>query len=133
MDLDTLNNIYLTGLFEGSGDFDPNAGTSILSSNGILEVFVLKFNQTIGLPVLPLQQSLHISYYPNPTAEILYVDKGNNEQLHLRIIDNLGRQLVSKKTKEQTTSIRLNNWKAGMYYLVVDNDKQVVTKKIIKK
>ncbi len=47
---DGQNNIYLTGQFYGSGDFDPGAGTKILTTNGgDADIFVTKFNQAGAL------------------------------------------------------------------------------------
>ncbi len=39
---DKNNNVYITGGFYGTVDFDPNAGTNNLTSNGNVDVFVLK-------------------------------------------------------------------------------------------
>jgi Ca2+-binding RTX toxin-like protein len=42
--VDGLGNAYTTGRFLGSGDFDPGAGTSILTSAGSNDIFVSKLN-----------------------------------------------------------------------------------------
>ncbi|MCD6066742.1 MAG: hypothetical protein K0S33_1568 [Bacteroidetes bacterium] len=42
--LDDAGDIYLTGYFQGTVDFDPDAGVANLSSNGLLDVFVSKFS-----------------------------------------------------------------------------------------
>ncbi len=48
MELDASGNVYVTGWFQGTNtDFDPGAGTSLLTSAGGTDVYVLKLN-TLG-------------------------------------------------------------------------------------
>ena len=42
--VDSSGNIYTTGYFQDAADFDPGTGTSNLTSNGSLDVFVTKLN-----------------------------------------------------------------------------------------
>lgn len=42
--LDPLGNIYTTGLFENTGDFDPGTGVEILRSRGGQDVFIQKMS-----------------------------------------------------------------------------------------
>jgi hypothetical protein len=41
---DASNNIYITGYFDGSVDFDPGPGVTTLTSAGALDIFVSKFD-----------------------------------------------------------------------------------------
>lgn len=46
IDLDPLNNIYITGRFSGTSDFDPGTGVYNLTSAGNADVFVCKLNSS---------------------------------------------------------------------------------------
>ena len=50
--VDSSGNIYTTGVFNGTADFDPGAGTLNITSLGGEDVFVLKLN-SLGLAVVP--------------------------------------------------------------------------------
>lgn len=43
---DEFNNVYLTGVFKDSVDFNPNTGTHYLVSEGLFDVFVLKLDSS---------------------------------------------------------------------------------------
>lgn len=44
--IDAAGAIYVTGDFYNSGDFDPGAGSNLLTSNGSSDVYVAKFSST---------------------------------------------------------------------------------------
>lgn len=44
LDLDPANNIYSTGYFEGSCDFDPGFGNATLNSAGLYDIFMSKLD-----------------------------------------------------------------------------------------
>ena len=56
--VDSSGNVYTTGYFQGTVDFDPGAGTSNLTSAGLTDVFVLKLTSsgealTVALVYVP--------------------------------------------------------------------------------
>jgi hypothetical protein len=48
--VDTIGNIYTTGAYQDTADFDPGAGTANLTSTGLEDVFIVKLNP-LGSPL----------------------------------------------------------------------------------
>ncbi|MFT5645954.1 MAG: putative repeat protein (TIGR01451 family) [Aureispira sp.] len=88
---------------------------------------------SIILPIKEhVQDELQITFYPNPTNGIVYIDKMNNESLDFLVVDNLGRVLLSKKSADSITNLDLSNLPSGVYFITVSNGHKIATQKIIK-
>ncbi len=71
--LDTAKNIYITGIFFGTADFDPGPGVTNLTSNGNEDIFVCKYDQ--------FGNFIWASSFGGPTNEFcnsLKLDKAGN-------------------------------------------------------
>jgi hypothetical protein len=44
--LDTLGNIYVTGIFQGTADFNPGSGTNNLTASGTSDAFIVRLNSS---------------------------------------------------------------------------------------
>ena len=64
--LDSIGNIYTTGYFQGTADFDPGAGTTNLTSVGNYDIFVSKLDDA------PTFADVPFSYWASSYIERLY-------------------------------------------------------------
>lgn len=48
IEVDGSQNVYVTGWFEGTSDFDPGTGTHNITSNGLDDVYLMKLNSSGG-------------------------------------------------------------------------------------
>ena len=78
-----------------------------------------------------------LKIYPNPTRDYINVSfKNAKKDVNLKITDIQGRILINKNHKENNTTfdnkININSLSQGVYNLTINNDGQVISKKIIK-
>lgn len=133
IDLDKKGNIYTTGLFTGTVNFDPN-GTFNLTSYNVsdFDMYVQKLNQST---VTKLNQIDHhknsISLFPNPNNGTLHISLENTflDMVNLSIINNLGE--VISETNFNTSLLKLNTVElvSGIYFArIIKNNEQEIIK-----
>lgn len=49
VDVDVSGNIYVTGRFEGSVDFDPGGGVNVLTARGLNDFYIARYNSSLQL------------------------------------------------------------------------------------
>lgn len=109
-----LGQMYALATVQGTDKKVVQAGRSALltSSTGLKNYSVLKAR-----------------VYPNPTADFLQIDLVSANQARLLIYDITGRLLKSEEL-QQTSSIDLREFKAGIYQLVLNDNNNVLIQKI---
>lgn len=105
---------------------------TILASQGVQNAYEI-------LEVLnekdAITSNLKFTAYPNPTADMVYLNTENVDQsiLFYQLYSVLGQLLSNDKVTENTTSISMKNLPQGTYFLkVVQNNESIKTFKIIK-
>ncbi len=123
--VDEDNNIYATGSFNGTVDFDPNAGTTNLLSTGQQDGFILKLTQSTA-SVYDNSQ-IRSTIYPNPaTTQITLQSDENVESV---LIYNLQGELVQTSTQK---NISIENLQAGLYLMTIKTSTGISQVKFVK-
>jgi hypothetical protein len=131
--LDKDGNVYLTGHFYDTLDFDHSSALFNLYSKGQQDPFVLKLGT--GPSKIEKVESLNtdISLYPNPCngSFVLHIE-GKWENSELSIFNSQGVLVYQHNINSQKDSIVLPNQVPGLYFVRVQLlDKEVVNGKLV--
>lgn len=74
VEVDSLNNIILGGLFHNSIDFDPNIGTTIKTANGVENGYKLKLSQCYSTNYISTESCFN---YISPSGKYNWETSGN--------------------------------------------------------
>lgn len=127
---DANANVYTTGYFSGTADFDPGAATFNLTAAASKDIFMHKLGQT-GAGLNEVNNASVISVYPNPsTGKFKMVMNGLLNIGRVEIYTLSGNKIftdnfntISKK------EINLDHLPSGMYFMQVNIDgKKVINK-----
>lgn len=130
MFISNLGEVYTTGVFQGTCDFDPEAGTTNLISNGQQDVFVHKMSQQIA-NINKLNNEKTFSVYPNPTTNTLNIASQSTFS-KINILDVNGKLIKSKNSNK--TTINVADLISGFYIVVLldENNQAIARQKFIK-
>ena len=106
--IDAAGNVYTTGYFYGTVDFDPGAGVSNLTSAGQVDIFISKLS-LYDLSLSMSSTNEPISIYPNPTEGNLTIDFKNKPFSKIEIYS-----LAGQKVKEVTEYESIKNGKINL-------------------
>ncbi len=123
---DALGNLYISGYFTETADFDPGIGVVNLTSAGSRDIFISKLsNGTTGIAENSLNSDINI--YPNPTKNQINFSVETNVQL-----TNITGQFIIEKNN--ASMLDLSEQAAGLYFITLLDKKGKVIKrgKIVK-
>lgn len=130
--VDTSSNVYVSGYYQGIVDFDPSVGVFNLPS-AYVNAFTCKINSTTLSSVQYEIMNTSVHLYPNPTDGTFQLNTTENLiGATLQIHNVLGQMVLEQVLTENNPTIHFEANK-GMYLVkVVNNDKLLLTTKIIK-
>ncbi|MES2760804.1 MAG: T9SS type A sorting domain-containing protein [Bacteroidota bacterium] len=107
-----------------------NGSYAVIISNSSCSLTTSCYEMTtVGLQT---QQEREISVYPNPANDVLYFNNSKHQDLHIQLFDQQGKVIDSKITNELLSSFDISGLSAGIYFLKIYTNEQVITQKIIK-
>ena len=119
--LDAQQNIYLTGYFKGTADFNPGPASGNLQSGGEEDVFIAKFKAATTAVAEP--ESLAVRLYPIPATTTLQVSLPDaSAAFVVALYDQTGRLFRTQLGTGGSLTVDLSGFSAGMYYARVLSD-----------
>ena len=125
--------IYVTGSFDGTTDFDPGIGIFNLSPiGGHSNIFVLKLiNNSVGLDDVSLANNLFLS--PNPATNQLTIENAELKIELIEIYNTLGEKIFSQISNLRSQiSVDVSQLPLGIYFLKVKGGKEEYVAKFVK-
>jgi len=134
--VDDLENIYTTGFFKKTADFDPGESVfNMTTSNaGNGDVFISKLSQrTTAVSLWKNDKSVEMNVYPNPFAtqtSIVFSEVQRNTTI--RIVDVMGREIRSFQFSGDRLTVDKGNMKKGIYFIqAIDAATNISSQKLV--
>ncbi len=132
--INDASEIFLTGSFSRSVDFDPSSGSTNLISNGSRDIFVAKYNgDTLSSPEF-LSVDNQIILFPNPSSNVANLH--SSHAIRSATLFDLQGKLIYTKSGINDSSMQFNlkdNLKDGVYLIEIEfMDDSKTYKRLIK-
>lgn len=137
-DFTTLESVAVVPAFEEGKTIDLSAFTGTvrvafrLTSNdafiGIVDNVKILGN---ALSLNEVENNVSFGVYPNPANDFVTISDANGSEV--RILDMLGRTLITKSVKSSNETISIDNLNNGMYMIQIVKGGKASTQKLIKR
>lgn len=119
-------NIYLTGFFTGTADYDPGPNSEFVTPSplGYQEVFVLKLNRSPSTnTIFTIESDERINAYPNPTSRDLSVDLGSvYSKVEVSVYNSVGQHMYDLEAFDASSLELSLDVRPGVYWLHIQTE-----------
>jgi hypothetical protein len=130
LEIDASGDMYVTGIFGGTIDFDPGTGTMDLTATGSADGFIIKYSDLV-VGINSLTQNSTIKLYPNPVQNQLFIESEKGQIIEMNILDISGKEIRSI-TNNNVNNIDVSELTQGVYILKVTTENGISTNRFIK-
>jgi len=86
----------------------------------------------IFVSVKNAQEAFECSIYPNPAAEVLFIETDLLTEVNITVSDVYGKTIIAKTADNQVTKIDLSGFAAGAYFVQIKEGDRTVVRKFVK-
>lgn len=123
-------NLYLTGTFQNTIDFDMGSGINNLTCSGVVDVFFEKLNLSTSIGLNELNNYEDLKIFPNPNNGVFNLDLIGKNITNVEIYNALGIKVYSNSGNENLATVNLSLL-PGMYTINVLNGKNFYSKRML--
>lgn len=114
-------------------DGDVNCGiySEITSGAQLPDGWIVSFDLTTGIELVPNTSSSHIKLYPNPASNVINIEntKPTNSKIKISISNSLGKTIMEMENliDHGNHSVDISGLDGGIYTLTISRKKKIVT------
>jgi hypothetical protein len=131
---DAMGNVYTTGSFSGTVDFDFDTTTTYLVSGSTdsFDIFIQKIDSTNHLDV-KIVEKVSIKIYPNPSSSLVNLELGDLKNVSITIFNIDGKKVYSERNINNSVHQITLRENPGIYVIeIMAQNKKAYNKLIIK-
>jgi hypothetical protein len=132
LSLDQWGNLYISGGYHYSVDFDLGTDTLYHTAQGVLkDMYHLKLTQDFTPVVKIKKDAFVVRVFPNPASKNIFVES-KESALQVALFDMNGSLLLEQNSLDNTIDLDVSKLPSASYLLRISKGEQTVTKKVIK-
>ena len=125
------DNGVITGETNASFTATVNGNYQVeVTENGCVDTSACIAIANVGVQEAEL---IGVSLYPNPTVEVLNINKGSNNSLEIIITNSAGVTVYQSSSKDQITTINMAKMASGIYMVILKNEIGMKIEKVVRR